>query len=95
MYRNRKLLDIVRESPCQLCGAQDGTVVASHSNQQIDGKGMGLKSHDYRIAALCFSCHADIDQGKSLNKEKRKELWDDAHRRTIGWLFERGHIIVQ
>jgi len=56
---------------------------------------MGLKAHDYRIAALCFSCHADIDQGKRLNKEERKEIWDEAHRRTIGWLFERGHLTVQ
>jgi len=94
MYRNRQLLDLVRESPCQICGAQDGTVVASHSNQQKDGKGMGLKAHDYRIAALCFSCHADIDQGKSLNKEARREIWDEAHRRTIGWLFEGGHLTV-
>ena len=95
MYRNRKLLDLVRESPCQICGAQDGTVVAAHSNQQKDGKGMGLKAHDYRIAALCFSCHANIDQGKSLNKEARKEIWDEAHRRTIGWLFEGGHLTVR
>ena len=94
MYRNKKLLEIVRKSPCQICGAQDGTVVAAHSNQQRDGKGMGIKSHDYRIAALCYSCHADIDQGKSLNKEARKDLWDEAHRKTIGWLFERGHLTV-
>ncbi len=66
MYRNRKLLDLVRESPCQICGAQDGTVVAAHSNQQKDGKGMGLKAHDYRIAALCFSCHANIDHPKLM-----------------------------
>jgi hypothetical protein len=69
-------------------------VVAAHSNQQRDGKGMGIKSHDYRIAALCFTCHADIDQGKRLNKEERKAVWDEAHRRTIGWLFDRGHLIV-
>jgi hypothetical protein len=69
-------------------------VVAAHSNQQRDGKGMGIKSHDYRIAALCFTCHADIDQGKRLNKEERKAVWDEAHRRPIGWLFDRGHLIV-
>ena len=69
-------------------------MVAAHSNQQRDGKGMGIKSHDYRIAALCFTCHADIDQGKRLNKEERKAVWDEAHRRTIGWLFDRGHLIV-
>jgi hypothetical protein len=69
-------------------------VVAAHSNQQKDGKGMGIKAHDYRIAALCFTCHADIDQGQRLNKEERKAVWDEAHRRTIGWLFDRGHLIV-
>ena len=94
MYRNRKLLDLVRESPCQICGAQDGTVVAAHSNQQRDGKAMGLKAHDYRIAALCYTCHADIDQGKTLSKQEKFDKWDGAHRRTIGWLFERGHLTL-
>ena len=95
MYRNKALLEIVRESPCQICGTQDGTVVAAHSNQQRDGKGMGIKAHDYRIAALCFSCHAKIDQGKSLNKQEKFNQWDEAHRRTIGWLFELGHLKVE
>ncbi len=70
-------------------------MVAAHSNQQRDGKGMGIKAHDYRIAALCYTCHADMDQGKRLNKEDKKQLWDEAHRKTIGWLFERGHLTVQ
>ena len=95
MYRNKALLEIVRESPCQICGVQNGTVVAAHSNQQRDGKGMGIKAHDYRIAALCFSCHAEIDQGKSLNKQEKFNQWDEAHRRTIGWLFELGHLKVE
>jgi len=95
MYRNKKLLEIVRESPCQICGAQDGTVVAAHSNQQKDGKGMGLKAHDYRIAALCYTCHAKIDQGYEWSKDAKFKAWDEAHRRTIGWLFEGGHLKVQ
>ncbi len=41
IYRNKKLLEIVREFPCQHCGKQDGTVVAAHSNQLRDGKGKG------------------------------------------------------
>ena len=53
-------------------------MVAAHSNQQRDGKGMGLKAHDYRIAALCFKCHADIDQGKSLSKQQKFDAWDEA-----------------
>jgi hypothetical protein len=94
MYRNKSLLEAVRESPCQICGAQNGTVVAAHSNQQRDGKGMGLKAHDYRIAALCYTCHADIDQGKTLSKQEKFEAWDEAHRKTIGWLFETGRITL-
>lgn len=69
-------------------------MVAAHSNQQRDGKGMGIKAHDYRIAALCYTCHADIDQGKTLSKQQKFEAWDEAHRRTIGWLFETGHITL-
>jgi hypothetical protein len=55
---------------------------------------MGIKAHDYRIAALCYNCHTDIDQGQRLNKEERKAVWDEAHRRTIGWLFDRGHLTL-
>jgi hypothetical protein len=90
MYRNPKLLVACREIPCQLCGAEDGTVVAAHSNQLRDGKGRGLKASDYRIASLCFLCHSQIDQGKDLNRVMRVELWELAHRKTIGELFERG-----
>jgi hypothetical protein len=92
MYRNQKLLEAVRESPCQLCGAQNGTVVAAHSNQLRDGKGRGIKAHDYRIAALCYHCHMEIDQGKSMSREMRLNAWDEAHRKTVGWLFENNLI---
>jgi hypothetical protein len=92
IYRNKKLLELVRQSPCQNCGNQNGTVVAAHSNQLRDGKGRGIKAHDYRIAALCYSCHMELDQGKSLDKAERVEIWEEAHRKTIAWLFENNHI---
>ena len=92
MYRNKKLLEAVREAPCMNCGAQDGTVVAAHSNQLRDGKGRGIKAHDYRIAALCYRCHSDLDQGARMTKEERLNFWEEAHRKTVGWLFESGHI---
>jgi hypothetical protein len=95
IYRNKKLLESVRTSPCQNCGKQDGTVCAAHSNQLRDGKGRSLKAHDYRIAALCFRCHSNLDQGYQMSKEERTELWEDAHRKTIGWLFENDHIEVK
>jgi hypothetical protein len=95
IYRNRKLLEILRQSPCQNCGRSDGTVVAAHSNQLRDGKGRGIKAHDYRVAALCYSCHMNLDQGKSLDKAERVEIWEEAHRKTIAWLFENNHIEVR
>jgi hypothetical protein len=94
IYRNKRLLESVRQSPCQHCGVEDGTVVAAHSNQLRDGKGRGIRAHDYRIAALCFRCHADLDQGSSMTKDERREMWEDAHRKTIGWLFENDHLKV-
>jgi len=95
MYRNAKLLKSIKDIPCQLCGAKDGTIVAAHSNQLRDGKGRGLKAHDYRIATLCFKCHEEIDQGSKLNKSQRIEMWEEAHRKTIGELFERGILNVK
>lgn len=95
MYRNRKLLDVLRQSPCQECGRSDGTVVAAHSNQLRDGKGRGLKSHDYRVAALCYNCHMELDQGTKMDKDQRVQLFENAHRATIGWLFENGHLEVK
>jgi hypothetical protein len=95
VYRNKKLIEVVRESPCQHCGRQDGTVVAAHSNQLKDGKGRGIKASDYRIAALCFRCHSDLDQGSNMSRDERVDLWENAHRKTIGWLFEQGKLIVQ
>ena len=77
------------------CGSpNDGTVVAAHSNQSRDGKGRGLKAADYRIAFLDFRCHSDIDQGAAMSREERITAWEDAHRATIGWLFENGHLEV-
>ena len=94
MYRNKKLLEAVREAPCMNCGAQDGTVCAAHSNQLRDGKGRGIKAHDYRIAALCYRCHSDLDQGSRMTKEERLNLWEEAHRKTVGWLFEQDKLHI-
>ena len=94
MYRNKQLLELVRVTPCQNCGLQDGTVVAAHSNQLRDGKGRGIKAHDFRVAALCYRCHSELDQGNRLSKEERVEMWEEAHRNTIGWLFENDYVKI-
>jgi len=94
-YRNKKLLEIARKLPCCHCGREDGTVVAAHSNQLRDGKGKSIKASDYRIASLCFLCHSELDQGKNLSKQERVDMWEEAHRKTIGLLFENGYLEVK
>ena len=79
--RDKKRLEACRSLPCQHCGAEDGTVVAAHSNEGIHGKGRGIKASDEFIAALCFTCHANIDQGR-MSKEDRTQIWHNAHIKT-------------
>jgi hypothetical protein len=95
MYRSKKLLELAQFAPCMHCGIEDGTIVAAHSNQLRDGKGRGLKAHDYRIAFLCGKDHAELDQGYAMTRFERVQMWEDAHRKTVGWLFDNGHIEVK
>jgi len=92
-YRNEQLLRAVSQLPCQLCG-REGETQASHSNQLMHGKARGKKAPDWAIAALCWRCHAEIDQGSKMSKEERTEAWDRAHFMTIAKLFEDGWLKV-
>lgn len=67
MFRSRKLLDLARGESCVNCGAEDGTIVAAHSNLPEHGKGQSLKSHDCYVAFLCVKCHAWLDQGRGMD----------------------------
>lgn len=87
--RSKKLLENARQISCQWCGADDGTVVAAHTNWG-GGKGRGIKADDNMIASLCYECHMMIDQGKDLPKDERKEKWLIAHVRTVNKLSELG-----
>lgn len=62
---------------CVLCG-RHGVQVA-HANE---GKGMGIKAHYSRTAALCPTCHHEIDNGSGLSRMERRELMDTAIQRT-------------
>jgi hypothetical protein len=42
-----------------------------------------------------YRCHIELDQGTKMTKAERAKSWDEAHRGTIGWLFENGHIVVK
>jgi hypothetical protein len=83
--RDKRRLEACRNLPCQHCGAEDGTVVAAHSNESVHGKGRGIKASDEFIAALCFTCHANLDQGR-MSKHDRAEMWHNAHIKTISLL---------
>lgn len=96
-FRSKALLDAARDAPeCMGCGKHnDGTVVAAHSNRLTDGKGRGIKAADYRVAYLCHNCHSEIDQGAHMSRAERIEAWEEAHRKTIGWLFESGKVVAK
>jgi len=47
------------------------------------GAAASVKADDNLIAALCLRCHYEIDQGKTLDKQERQEMWAAAHRRTV------------
>jgi ferredoxin len=72
--RSRRLLDMARDQPCVSCGADDGTIVAAHSNLLEHGKGAGHKSHDCMSAWLCYRCHSEYDQGKTMTKDQKRDF---------------------
>jgi CRISPR/Cas system-associated protein Cas10 (large subunit of type III CRISPR-Cas system) len=84
--RSQKLLKLVASLRCQHCGNSDN-VQAAHANWSEFGKGKGIKASDIYTAALCLSCHYEIDQGSNLTKEQRKEMWINAHKKTIETLI--------
>lgn len=94
-YRNKKLLEVVREAPCGICGSEIEGVAAAHSNQGRHGKAMSRKAEDCFIAALCPACHYSIDQGKSMSKQERQEAWQSAFETTLLWLFESGRLVCK
>lgn len=95
--RSLRLLQAVRDLPCQfdlfgrLCRRQDGTVVACHSNWAAYGdKGRATKADDRYIAAGCYRCHSELDQGKRMSREERQRAWLRAHTRTVDLMVRKG-----
>ena len=86
--RSKKLLKLVAGLDCQACGSGQ-MVQAAHTNWG-GGKGRGIKADDNLVAALCLKCHYEIDQGKNMSKEKRQEMWEQAHIATVKKLYIQG-----
>lgn len=96
MYRNHILLGLARLAPCCMSCSKEsvGDVVAAHSNRSADGKGLGIKASDAAVAFVCsYPCHHEIDQGKK-SAEERQAMWEKAHRATMIWLIESGHLVA-
>jgi len=94
--RLRELINTLgarRELACMDCGANDGTVVAAHSNY---GKGGAIKASDSSLCALCFTCHSRLDQPglDARPKAERREYEARMNLATLRHLLERGFLIV-
>jgi hypothetical protein len=84
-FRSKKHLMNVADLPCQNCYIE-GQTQAAHSNWAEHGKGRGIKASDEYTAALCQTCHTELDSGTRLNKEQRRNLWQMAYQKTVNKL---------
>jgi hypothetical protein len=84
--RSKKLLKLVSELDCQLCGFRFPRPGGPH--QLGRGQRGGIKSDDNLVAALCMFCHHEIDQGAKWSKHERQQAWWLAHRKTVEFLVE-------
>lgn len=92
MFRSKKILETMRELPCGHCGVNDGTVVAAHRNE---GKGYGIKVSDALVAPLCFGCHRELDQGKDMTREQRRDFWNRAYINGMQYLIENKLLVLK
>ncbi len=95
-YRDRDLLDLAYELPCmlQLPCCEGGRGEPCHSNQARHGKGGALKAHDCFYAAGCRSCHRELDQGRTMTREGKRDAWQLGYERTMLALWRQGLIEV-
>jgi hypothetical protein len=96
-YRNRALLDCAYSLPCALrfpgCEGGDAGEPA-HSNQAKHGKGGAMKAHDCYFVPACRNCHRELDQGKTMTRDEKREAWEAAFWQTLPQLWELGLIKV-
>lgn len=64
------------------------TVVPCHSNSLARGKGMAIKANDKYTVPGCMYCHYTLDQGRDLDKEQRREIWERAYERWAKYRME-------
>lgn len=88
-YRSKKWLAAVGQiEHCVLCGAWG--VQVAHRNES---KGMGLKTDDCATAAICVHCHTEINNGRHLTLDERRQLMDRAIVLTVIQIARRGLVV--
>ena len=96
-YRNRALLDLAYRFPCSLrfpmCEGGDAGEPA-HSNQPKHGKGGAIKAHDCFHVPGCRSCHRELDQGRTMDRDEKRDAWDLAFADYLPDLFKFGYLRV-
>ena len=95
-YRNRDLLDCAYSFPCQLqlpC-CEGGVGEPAHSNQARHGKGGAMKAHDCFHVPGCRSCHRELDQGRTMTRDEKREAWQAAFDRYLPLLWASGLLVV-
>lgn len=101
MIRSKAIMKAAREMRCTLVfpGCRVEPCVMCHSNNQVDGKGTGIKAHDIFIAAGCPHCHDIYDGRKSIidpftgepiTRAEREAAFNRGLRKTWLALFEMG-----
>ena len=95
--RDRRLLDLAYEYPCmfRLQGiCEGGKGEPAHSNQPKHGKGGAMKAHDLFHLPACRSCHREFDQGETMTRDEKRDLFDYLHSQYMVMLWDDGHIGV-
>jgi len=89
MYRDDNLLKLAKGEKCLLqvsdhcLGDEGSTTVAAHSNFREHSKGKSLKAEDCFTVWACHRCHEIFDQGGSLSKKEKQDLFYEALLRQI------------
>ena len=95
MFRSPSLLRLAKDQACVMCGTQDRTIVAAHSNLLEHGKGRSIKADDSMTAWLCYRCHSDYDQGTRMSRAERELYIKTAICKTYVALWNQGLIEVK
>lgn len=89
-FRSRDVLNLAYNYGCHLnlpgCEGGDAGEPA-HSNQEKHGKGGAMKAHDCFHVPACRSCHRELDQGKTMDRDEKRFRWDRAFGLYLPQLF--------